>query len=144
MLLHTGSQLLEFDVFMKYYSWFTEIFLIVWNIRMLFHAKVITEVDSDFMYYGRRSSFSTIVIKLINQLLSGDASYFYKLLEAIQHHYMSKGVAFRYRSSEVASRIQTEIYLWNRMMSTGTFIHNRCSCRIKLCNCYSTYIYVIT
>ena len=103
---------------------------------MLFRAKVITEVDRDFMRsYGHRSIFNIIVIKLINQLLSGDASYFYKLLKAMQHHYMYK---------EVASRIQTEIYLWNRMMSTGTFIHNRCLCIIKLPNCYSTNVYVIT
>ena len=132
-------------MFMKYCSWFTELFLIFYNIDMLLHTEVITKVDRDFiMSCGRISSFNIIVIKLINQLLSGDASYFYKLLEAIQHHYMYKEVASRYRSSEVASRIQTEIYLWNRMMSTGMFIHNRCSCRIKLSNCYSTYVYVIT
>ena len=102
-------------MFMKYYSWFTEMLESVSNIYELTRAtKVITEDERDFiMSYGHRSCYNIIVIKTINHLLSGDASYFYELLEAMRHC-----------ANKTASRIQTEIYLWNRMMSTGMFVHN--------------------
>ena len=128
---YVGSQLLEFDVFMKYYSWFTEEIL---NSYMLFPAKIMTTDEMIFIRdYDYRSSYNIIVIKTINQLLSGDANYFYKLLEAIQHRYNEVASIFRYDEvasrdhyNEVASRIQTEIYLWNQKMSTGTFMQNTC------------------
>ena len=85
------------------------------NIYELTHAtKVITEDDRRFiMSYRHMSSYNIIVTKTINHLLCGDASYFYKLLEAMRHC-----------ANKIASRIQTEIYLWDRMMSTGMFVHN--------------------
>jgi len=51
-------------------------------------------------------------------------SWFIEILEDILNLYELTRATSRYRYNEVASRIQTEIYLWNRMISTGMFVHN--------------------
>ena len=101
-------------MFMKYYSWFTEILQSVLNLYMLSDAEIITEDDRDFIIrYGDMSNFNIIVMKTINHLLSGDTNFFYKLLEAIQYRILN--------GDKITFRIQIELNLGSQKTSIGTY-----------------------
>ena len=102
--MYVGSLPIEFDVLMKYYNHLTELLWNKFDYSIFVKANIITEKDKDFIVRREwMSGFKIILIKTLNDLLSGDANLFYKLLNNL--HYIPNG-------DKTTLRMQTEIKLF--------------------------------
>ena len=115
-LLYIGSQLMEFDVLMKYYSYLMELLLDVFDYSVFVKAEIITKEDNDFIdRYIDIDCYKIILIKTVNHLLSGNTNLFYKLLETIQSNIPN--------GDKLTFKMRTEIILLNQKMLTGMFVN---------------------
>ena len=112
-LLYVGSQLVEFDVLMKYYSYLMELLQGEFDYSVYVKAGIITKKDNDFIEH--RGGYKIILIKTVNHLLSVNINLFYILLETIQSNVPN--------GDKVTFKMQTEIMLLNQKMLTGMFVN---------------------
>ena len=101
--MYVGLQLVELDVFMKYYSHLVEV------LSNTDYSIFVKEFDMRSLEIENDSKI--ILINTINHLLRYDTTFFYKLLDTIQNS-IPNGDALIYR-------MQAEIMLLNL---TGTYV----------------------